>query len=359
MEKTSFLPNLAIRKPVTIIMMLTAILVIGIIAYMRITVELFPPGFSPPFLHVSVPYENSNPREIEQYITRPIEAILQTVRNIREINSRSNADGSQIFVSFRQNAEMDEAYNQVRDRIERVMPELPDDIERFFVRKYSADDQAVLSLGVSFDKEFDDPYYLVDNYIKKPLERIDGVANVQIGGLDQKMILIDMDQEKLNALRINVYPLFQRLQQDNFALSSGYLKEGGKKIFVRSIGKFDSIEEINSIQVRGTDIFLKDIATVRFDVPEIKSYERIDGKQAVQISLFKESTANTLSVTMAALAMINDEIKQNPNLSGMNILVFFDQGENIMNALNNLQDAALWGGFLHSGYCCFFSDVSE
>lgn len=354
MKKYSLLPSLAIRKPVTIIMMLTAVLVIGVIAYLRITVELFPPGFSPPFLHVSVPYTNSNPREIEQYITRPIEEILQTVRNIREINSRSGADGAQLFVSFRQNADMDEAYNQVRDRIERVFPELPDDIERYYVRKYSADDQAVISLGISFDKEFDDPYYLVDNYLIKPLERIDGVANVEIGGLDQKIILIDLDQEKLNALHINVYPLFQRLQQDNFALSSGYLKEGGKKIYVRSIGKFDSIEEINNIQVRGTDIFLKDIATVRYDVPEITSYERIDGKPAVQVSLFKESTANTLSVTFAALAMINGEIKQNPNLGGMNILVFFDQGSNIMNALNNLEDTALWGGFFAFCILLFF-----
>ncbi len=345
MDKGSFLPSLAIRKPVTVIMMLTAILVVGFIAYHRISAELMPQGFSPPFMHVSVPYQNSNPREIEQYITRPVEEAIQTVRDIRDINSTSGSDNASIRVSFQQNADMDRSYNQVRDQIERIMPELPDDVERYYVRRFNMDAEAILSIGISFDKEYEDPYYLVDNFIKKPLERIDGIANVQISGLDQKMILIEMDQEKIKALRINIYPIIQQLRQDNFALSSGYLKEGRKKLYVRSLGKFANIDDINNIRIRGTDITLKDIASVRYDVPEITSFERIDRKPAVQISIQKESTANTILVTQAALSMIDNEIKNNPNLGGVNILVFFDQGANIINALNNLKEAALWGAF--------------
>jgi len=354
MDKNSFLPNLSVTRPVTVVMALTAILVVGIIIYFRITVELFPPGFTPPFLQVSIPYPNSNPLEIEEQITRPVEETLQTVRNISDINSESNANGSYIFIMFRQNADMDLAYNQVRDRMERALPELPSDVERYYVRKYSNDDEPILYFGISLERNFTDPYYLIDTYVKRHLERIDGVANVEIWGLAEKMILIDLDQDKIRAMRVNVYPLIQNLQLDNFVMSSGYLTEGGKKIYVRSLGKFSSLDEIRNLQVRGTEVLLKDIATVRYDVPETIWIQRIDRKQSVRIGVFKESMANTLKISDKALQILNDEIIGNPKLDGMEFTVFFDQGSFIQNAVDNLEEAGLWGGVFAFFILLFF-----
>jgi len=354
MDKNSFLPNLSVTRPVTVVMALTAILVVGIIVYSKITVELFPPGFTPPFLQVSIPYPNSNPLEIEEQITRPVEEMLQTVRNISDVNSESNSNGSYTFIMFRQNADMNLAYNQVRDRMERVLPELPSDVERYYVRKYSNDDEPILYFGISLEGNFTDPYYLIDTYIKKQMERIDGVANVEIWGLEQKMILIDLDQDKIRALRVNVYPLIQNLQRDNFVMSSGYLSEGGKKIYVRSLGKFSSLDEIRNLQIRGTEVLLKDIATVRYDVPETIWIQRIDRKKAVRIGVFKESMANTLEITEKALKILNDEIIGNPKLDGMKFTVFFDQGSFIQNAVDNLEEAGLWGGIFAFFILLFF-----
>jgi len=354
MEKKSFLPSLSVNRPITVIMALTAVLVVGIIAYHKITLELFPPGFTPPFLSINVPYRNANPLEVEERITRPIEEIMQTVRNIQDVNSESGQDGSFIWISFRQNADMQLAYNQIRDRIERVRPELPADVERVYIRKFDNNDEPILFFGITLEKEFLDPYYLIDTFVKKPLERIDGVANVEVWGLDEKMILVDLDQDKIKALKVDVYPLIQRLQRDNFAMPSGYLAEGGKKIYVRSLGKFTSLEEIENLQVRGTDVLLKDIATVRYDVPEIRWIQRIDRKKSVRIGVFKESMGNTVQLSKASLRVLKEEIMPNPRLQGMKFSLFFNQGSFILNALDNLQDAGLWGGIFAFLILLFF-----
>ncbi|MFC1513647.1 efflux RND transporter permease subunit [candidate division KSB1 bacterium] len=354
MEKRSFLPNLSVNRPVTVIMILSAILVVGIIAYSKIKVELFPPGFTPPFLIVNVPYPNSNPSEIEEQITRPVEDILQTVKYVDDINSESSANGSFVFVIFKQNADMNLAYNQVRDRMERVMPELPSDVERFYVQKFDNNDEPILFFGISIEEDLGDPYYLIEKFVKNPLQRVDGIANVEIWGLTEKMILIDLDQEKINSLRLNIYPLIQSLQQDNFVMPSGYIPEGGKKIYVRSSGKFTTLEEIRNLNIRGTDILLKDIASVRYDVPETIWVQRINRKQSIRIGVFKESMANTVEISERTLNILNEEIKKNPQLAGMNFTLFFDQSEFINDAIDNLTEAGIWGGFFAFLILLFF-----
>ncbi|MCP4723809.1 MAG: efflux RND transporter permease subunit [bacterium] len=354
MNKRAWLPSLSVNRPVTVIMVLSAILVVGIIAYSKIKLELFPPGYTPPFLQVYVPYRNANPQEIEEQITRPVEEILQTVRNMSEISSQSGTDGARIWLEFSQKANMDMAYNQVRDRIERVRPELPNDIERIFVRKFNDDDDPILFFGISLDKEFQDPYYLVDVFVKRSLERIDGVANVDIFGTTEKMILIDLDQDKIRSLKIDIYPLIQNLQNDNFAMPSGYLSEGRKKIYIRSLGKFSSLEEIENIQVRGSDILLKDIAEIRYDIPEVRWVQRLDGKQAIKVGVFKESMANTVDLSNLLLKKLDEEIIPNKALEGMTFTVFFDQGSFIRESMDNLQKAGLWGGIFAFFILLFF-----
>lgn len=354
MKKGSFLPRLSVNRPITIIMTLTAILVVGIIAYTKITVELLPPGFTPPFLHVRVPYPNSNPYEIEEQITRPVEEVLQTVRNVTNVNSTSNSDGSSIFISFRQSADMTLAYNQVRDRMERVMSELPSDVERYYVNKFSDSAEPVLFFGIILDDYFADPYYLIDTYVKKKLERIDGVANVELGGIDEKMILIDLDQEKIRALKVDIFPLVQNLQRDNFAMPSGYISEGGRKIYIRSLSKFSDLDDIRNLKVRGTDITLNDIATVRYDVPEKRWIQRINKKPAIRVAVYKESMANTLDISADALSILEEQIMTDPVLSGMTFQVFFNQGSFIQGAIDNLAEAGLWGGMFAFLILLFF-----
>ena len=144
---------------------------------------------------------------------------------------------------------MEEAYAAVRDRMDRVKSEIPDDVERIYIWKWRSDDDPVLWIALMQKDTYDDPYNLVEQHIKKRLERIDGVANVEIWGAEEKEIQILINQDMVRTYKINLYEVIQRLRSDNFAISSGHVTEGSQKIYVRSQGKFHSLEEIENLTI--------------------------------------------------------------------------------------------------------------
>jgi len=353
-QKISILPRLALNRPISVLMSLLALLVVGYIAYTQISVELFPAGFTPPFLGVWAPYPNANPEEVEQFIARPIEEVVRTIKGVKTVSTNSFTNGCWTRIEFAQETDMDVAYGMLRDRMDRIKPELPDDVERLFVRKWSDDDEPVMWVTIVPDKVLDDPYYFTEQYIKKPLEKIDGVANIEIWGADEKEILIYINQDRVKSYKINLYEIIESLRSDNFALSSGNLRSGGQKIYVRSVGKFKSMEEIRELPIKGTNILLKDIADVTYDVPERTWVQRIDGKPAIQVGVFKESMANTVDICRLLQHKFDHDFKNDPRFAGFRIETLFNQGSFIEESIENLKDSALWGGFFSFLVIYFF-----
>jgi HAE1 family hydrophobic/amphiphilic exporter-1 len=349
-----FLPRLAINRPISVLMSLLALLVVGYIAYSQISVDLFPSGFSPPFLGVWVPYPNANPEEVEQFIARPIEEVIRTIKGVKTVSTNSFTNGCWTRIEFAQETDMDVAYGMLRDRMDRIKPELPDDIERLHVRKWSDDDEPVLWVTIVPDKKLDDPYYFTEQYIKKPLEKIDGVANIEIWGADEKQILIYINQHRVKSYKINLYEVIEGLRNDNFAISSGNLRSGGQKIYVRSVGKFKTMEEIRNLPIKGTNIYLKDIADITYDVPERTWVQRIDGKPSIQIGVFKESLANTVDICRQLQNKFDVDFKNDQRFAGFRIETLFNQGHFIEESIENLKDSALWGGFFSFLVIYFF-----
>lgn len=354
LNKESFLPRISINKPVTVVMTLTALLVVGYIAFTQIAVELMPAGFVPPFLGVYVPYPNSNPQEVEEQIAKPIEEQIQTISGVRNVRTNSFSNGCWTFIEFSQDTDMDLAYSQLRDRMDRVKIELPEDVERLYVRKWSDDDDPVLWLALIQKEDVEDPYFLVEQHIQKPLERIDGVAKVEIWGAEEKSVLIHINQNLVKAYKINLYEVIQKLRQDNFTISSGYVTEGERKIYVRSLGKFQSLQDIQNLPIRGTDLKLKDIANVVYDVPERRWRNKIDGKKGIAIGVFKESMANTVELCTEVLNLFDEQIKTDPQISDFEMQVLFNQGEMISGSVKNLQKSAVWGGMFALCVIFFF-----
>ncbi len=343
-EKIGWLPKLALYRPVTVVMTLLALLVVGFIAYKQIPVELMPAGFSPPFLGVWIPYPNANPEEVEQFIARPIEENVRTIKGVKSVETNSFTNGCWTFVRFVQGTDMDLAYSQLRDRLDRAKAELPEDVERIFIRKWSNDDEPIMWVALIPEKPLDDPYYFTEQLIKRPLERIDGVANVEIWGAEEKSILIYINQDAVKSYKINLYNVIEALRQDNFSMSSGYIRSGGQKIYVRTIGKFRTLEDVKNIPIKGTNIFLKDVAEIRYDVPERQWIQRIDGQPAIQIGIYKESMANTVHLCREIKSRLQ-EIMTDSRFTGFKTEVLFDQGHFIEESVDNLQKAGLWGGF--------------
>ncbi len=342
-QKISLLPKIAATRPVTVVMTLLALLVVGFIAYKFIPVELMPAGYSPPFLGVWIPYPNANPEEVEQFIARPIEEVIRSIKGVQSVETQSLTDGCWTFVRFNQGTDMDLAYSQLRDRMDRVKAELPDDVERIYIRKWSNDDQPIMWIALIPNKKLDDPYYFTEQLIKRPLERIDGVANVAIYGADEKSILIYIKQDAIRRYKINLYNVIESLRQDNFSMSSGYIRSGGQKIYVRSIGKFHSLEDIRNIPIKGANIQLKDVAEVTYDVPERTWVQLINGKPAIQIGVYKESIANTVQVCAAIKSKLHRLLRDH-RFEGFTMKILFDQGSFIEESVDNLKNAGLWGG---------------
>ena len=353
--KESLLPKFSVHRPVTVVMTLFAILVVGYIAYTQIETELFPKGFVPPYLGVWIPYREANPKEVEDQIARPSEEMLQTVSGVKQISSYSHSNGCWVWLEFSNDTDMDVAYMLVRERMDRLLAtELPDDIENVYIRKFRNDDDPIVWFGLTIPEEMDDPFFIVDYYVKRALEQIDGVANVEMWGASEKIIQILVNQDKVKAHKINVYQLIQNLRRDNFSLSSGYVYDGNRKIYVRSDGKYRNIDDVRNIRIRGENLFLKDIADIVYDEPRQRRWvQRIDGKKAISVGIYKESMANTVELSDKILAKL-DELSKHEKLKGMTFNVFFNQGGFISQSVDNLVNAGLWGGLFAFSILYFF-----
>ncbi len=344
MKKSALLPRLGVERPVTTIVTLIAILVIGFIAYQQIPIELLPSGFTPPFLGAWVPYRNANPQEVEEQIARPVEEQVRTITGIKKVETYSGSDGCWIWLEFNQGIDMDVAYDQLRDRMERARTILPQDIERYYLRKFGRNDPPVIFLSISLPEDVEDPYYVVDHFIKRPIERIDGVANIDIWGAYEKVVQILIDQNRVKAYGVNLFDLISKLRQDNFSVSSGWVSEGEKKFLVRSVGRFENLEQIRNLPINQRGLKIGDIADVVYDVPERNWYQRINGKPAFKLEISKESLANTVALSHKLRKIIENDISKLPVMKNAEIKILFAQGDLIEDSIRNLIDTALWGG---------------
>jgi len=349
----SLLPRLSVKRPITVLMIFLALLVVGGISYFQIPVELFPEGFTPPFLGVWASYRGANPKENEDLIARPAEEYLRTVKGIKEISSWSNDSGVWFWLEFEQRTDMDVAYSEVSDRIERARLEWPEDLRYVWINRFSDEDEPVYFFGIKFNKKIDDPYYLVDTKIKKRLERISGVAKVETWGTYEKIVQIEVDADRAKAYHINTYQLVNDLMRDNLSLSSGYVMEGEHKYYLRSLGQFKTVEEIAELPINRENLRLKDVARVSYEVPERKWIQRIDRSQSAMVAVYKESTANTVDLCRRIKNEVDTIEKEKP-FRDMEFRPLFNQAKHILDTVSDLKSTGLWGGFFAFLVLMFF-----
>ena len=179
----------------------------------------------------------------------PLEDELSTVRGLESLFSFSTTGFGRCFMNFKSGTDMDVAYREVRDRIERARALLPEDADRIYIRKEDGAAIPVFVVGLAIDPELSDPYTLVQKQIVVRLQRLDGVASVEVNGLLEKEIFIELDRERTEAAGLNIYALAQELGRDNFTMASGDVRTGGRKLLLRSVARYSSLEEIEDRMV--------------------------------------------------------------------------------------------------------------
>jgi hydrophobic/amphiphilic exporter-1 (mainly G- bacteria), HAE1 family len=338
------LPRFSLDRRITVLVLLASALVVGTVATLGIPLELFPGGFNLPHLAVQVPWRDAPPEEVLEKIVIPLEEELATVRGLERINSVATTGFGRAFLLFKQGTDMDVAYREVRDRVERARARLPEDADRVFIRKEDETGIPIFVLGLAVDPALTDAYNLIQKEIVLPLQRIDGVATVGADGLEEKEILIELDRQATESAGLNIYQLGLELSGDNFTLASGNVRSGGDKLLLRSVAKYQDLEALQNRPV-GTVLRLKDIATVRYAEPEKKYRARANSRPAVALIILKEGEANTLRVSREISEAI-ERMKANPRLRQIELVTLFAQGDVILDSLKNLVGSGLLGGLI-------------
>jgi hydrophobic/amphiphilic exporter-1 (mainly G- bacteria), HAE1 family len=343
----------SLRRPVTTIMFFVSLLVIGTVAAFRLPLEQFP-EVSFPFVGVQLPYPGSTPQEVERTIIRPVEEALSTMPGIGRMSSNAAADGGFVGIMLSDwERDVEVASAQARDRIDAIRSELPDDLQRYFMVKFSTADQPILRARLASPRDLRGDYELLDRAIKQRLERLPGVARVDINGAAPNEIEIAVDADRLTAHGVSLNDLAQQLTSVNFSVSAGQIDEGTRRLRVQPIGELRDLDELRNLVLNRSGLRLSDVADVRLKPSRLDVGRRLEGQAAVAFDIFKERNANLVQVASTALAEI-EAIGKEPELQGIQVHLIENQGENVTSSLEELARAGYIGLGLSVAVLLFF-----
>lgn len=346
------LAALSLRRPVTAWMFFISMLLIGLIAAFRLPLE-FMPEVEAPFLFIDLPYQGSTPEEIEDIITRPAEEALATLPGIKRLDSQSRSDGAGIFLEFDWSRDAQIAAADARERLDAVRDELPSDFQRYFVMKFASGDQPVLRVRLSSDRDLGREYDVLEREFKRRLERVTGVARVDISGIAAPEVEIALDSGRITAHGVDLNALTQRLSAANFSVSAGQILSADQRLRVQPVGEFRTLDELRALPIAEPDLRLGDVATVSLAPGEIDYGRRLDGRPAVGIDVFKERNANLVETARRVLAEV-DTVAKLPEFAGIQLFVMHDQAEGVTSSLAELGEAGLLGTALSVLVLFFF-----
>ena len=343
----------SIRRPVTTVMFFVSLFVIGLIAAFRLPLEAFP-EVSPPFIFVQLPYTGSTPEEVERTVLRPAEEALSTMPGIKRMESQANAEGARIFIQFSDwDRDVAIAASEARERLDAIRDDLPEDMQRYFVFKFSTTDEPVLRVRLASATDLTGAYDMIEREFKRRIERIPGVARVEVSGAPPNEVEIAINQDRLTAHDLSLNDLTTRLQAVNFSISAGVISDGPQRLRVQPVGELTDLQQLRDLVVGPNNVRLGDIADVRLKPARMDYGRRLDGKPAVGLDIFKERNANLVEVSRRALAEV-EAIRAQPSLRDVQIKIIDNQGDNVTSSLLELAEAGLIGLVLSIVVLWFF-----
>jgi HAE1 family hydrophobic/amphiphilic exporter-1 len=335
----------SLRRPVTAVMFYVSIMVVGLIAAFRLPLEQFP-EVNVPFIYVDMPYPGSTPAEVERSIARPAEEALATLPGIGMINSISRGDGAGVFMQFSDwDRDIEITASEARDRLDAIRKDLPSDFQRYFVMKFSPSDEPLIRLRFASDRDLRGEYFLIQRLFQRRLERLAGVARVDISGAPPPEVEIAIDPVRIAAHNLSLNELAARLQAVNFSVSAGSIDAGEQRLRVQPVGEIRDLEELRSLVLDDRGLRLSDIADVRLKRQRQDVARRLEGRPAVGVDIFRDRTSNLVDVSRLVQAEL-EVLKQEPELAGISFLVVSDQAESVTSSIEELIEAGVLGSLL-------------
>jgi HAE1 family hydrophobic/amphiphilic exporter-1 len=339
------LSEFSVKHPIFTVMLTLIVIVLGAVSFSRLPIDLMP-DITYPTLSIQTSYENATPEEIEELITRPVEGALSAVPGVEDVFSTSTEGSSSVRVTFTWGTDLDAAANDIRDRLDRVMPIFPEEAERPRLRKFDLASFPILILGASSDLDPIQMRRILDDQIKYRIERVPGVASVDIWGGLEREIHVNLYPDKIKSLGLPLDYILSKIRSENVDVPAGTIERGNFEVLIRIPGIYTSLEEIQNtvIAIReGVPIQLKEIASVEDTFQKITRIVRINGKPGIRLSVNKQSGENTVDIARGVLREI-DRIRE--DIPQIQITPMINTAEYIQNSISNVGQAALYGGLL-------------
>lgn len=367
--------EIATERRVTIIMMMTAIVLFGMVSLSRLNLNLLP-DISYPTLTVRAELTGAAPVEIENLLTKPIEEAVGVVRNVRLVRSVSRSGQADVTIEFLWGTDMDMAGVDIREKLDILF--LPLEASRPLLLRFDPSSEPIVRLGLLCKPEWTVPARddkgnvdddappktmydtgcgtesrlkalrrLAEDRIKAELEAEEGTAAVKVSGGLEDEIQIRVDQQKLSQLGISTGQIAEKIRVENVNLSGGRLEEGNQRFLVRTLNEFQSIDEFRDAivgYVADQPVYLRDVATVEQGYKDREAITRVKGQESVELAIYKEGDANTVQVAeriQSRLENLGDSLPDN-----FELVTIYDQSKFISSAVSSVRTAAILGGLI-------------
>ena len=336
--------TLIINRPTTVLVTLVSMFIIGFISISRLNINYLP-DMEVPIISIKTTYENAGPEEVEKSVTRVIENAVSSVNNVKNITSKSKESESNVEIEFNWGTDLQTASDDIREAIDMIRSNLPDDCDNPNISKFSSDATPIMNIAFFGTDNLSSLYDLVDSQILTRLEQVEGVAQTEIRGGLKKIIRVDIDLNRLNAYSININDIVKTLALENQNVSGGETYEGVYKYNIRTTGEFKEVQDIEGVVVELKNniypVRVRDIAYVHEDYEDDSEIVRINGQKALTIAITKESGGNIIQIARDV-----EKRLETINLpSGVYYQILFNSSDTIKNSIRNVLNT-VWQGAL-------------
>ena len=334
----------AISRPVTVAMVFIGLVIVGAFAGLRMSVEAYPDE-EQPHVGIAIPYGSTSPQEIERNVTRPVEEILSTIGGIDRMYSRTRTGSVWVSIALNEDEDVGAKAIEAKELVESIRHRLPGDIRQIRLGGRNEGDEPILSFFIAAPNlPEQDAWRLLDARVRMVLERVPGVSSVLLFGAAQQYVRIALDPGRLEAHGLDVIDVQRRLSEENFYLSAGSIDLARLETQVRPLGRFGSLQDILDLPVR-PGLTVADIAEVGYVPRDEADQRRLNGVEALGVSVYKKPEANLVAVADAVQDAM-DRVAQDPELAEASFLTVSNQAEPVLNSLENLIQNGIIGGVL-------------
>jgi len=340
-----WLTRLSLRRPVTLVMALATIVILGTVSILKLPLD-FLPQVEFPFIAVYIPYPNGIPSQNERDIVRPLEEVLATLGGVRETFSYSDADEVQVGVQFEWGRDVNLLRLEVKEKIDQIRAELPPDLRHIYLLTFNTNDIPIIEGRISAKgRDLSESWDLLDQKIIAPLQRIPGVGRVNIDGVLPTRASVYLRFDKIMEYGVDVTRLFAELEAANVELTVGRITERGLRYDVRTVSGLHSVEDLADLPIDARGLRLRDVAEVLYGAPALSYGRHLNAEPAIAFWIQKASGYNTVAVCRAIEREL-EQINLDPTLQGIDSFTFFNQADQITDSLRSLLQGGLFGSIL-------------